>query len=88
MGVTRAREKSLGSRAGHIQSKNKGLADEIISPGCTALDANWHSRDPFLSLKKGKKNYSMNIYKAGQETETTQSLRLARKERKVKFFQP
>lgn len=54
MGVTRAREKSLGSRAEHIQSKNKGLADELISPGWTAVDAKWHSRDPFLSHKKKK----------------------------------
>lgn len=30
----------------------------------------------------------MNIYKAGHETETTQSLRLTWKERRVKFFQP
>lgn len=30
----------------------------------------------------------MNIYKAGHETETTQSLRLIWKERWVKFFQP
>lgn len=43
---------------------------------------------PFSIPQEGKKNYSMNIYKAGHETETTQSLRLIWKERWVKFFQP